>query len=840
MKDIIKYITIVCIVSTPNLLFSAKQAPYDEKRSSYIIQNHYYNSEDLFDYAQNEFKKLNGQNFYAVKSNTKDIENVKLVFDNTKFKDKYNILIPDFKDQDIVSTLNTMAFMNARSNIFYIPFVVSGLSVKKNVKKNQLILENGELSSIYFLRPQNVNKVYPISSNDAYRFIITPAFVSYANAIENLHVVKNTYINMGVENTDNFALNGAPYIAGAVVLDGMAIKNKLVFEKNSKVGLYGTQYLTNYDGSQIYDRRIVHLFGGFSTNGSVKDNSIVFNDVDFIVNGKKNEYFAQSTIEIYGGLANSSKGEMHHAIANKIFINNINIDLEVDKNKNPNFYDAILYGEFFGGKSIKGNAIKNAIYVKNLNTMEQINKNSKVQSSMNFYGGYASDGEANENHIEFNFSNPFRVSDNFSGKNYFRLYGGYATKGANGNSISIKNDLNEEIVPQNYKDELVIYAARTLSGNANDNSINIVNSLISLPLYGFITKKTSIQKQIYTPSESNNNTINLKEVKSSKNLSFLIEAKKINNNKVTYDLVQSLSENSSLDKGSKIILRADEKANNNYIYLKDYSSAAKESAVVIGAANESMYNKVILENTTFGTSSDKREGYLHIISGVSKNTHNNIMEIFNINIDEYKNKNSVFIASSAVFKGQENESKSYNNILYLGGNFLTYENDSMDCISGAILHEHAGKKVYNYIAPHLPNLSKNHLILDVTNVGSKVVNNFEDFTFVISKDIKPKQAILHISEEPLNLSLSGILKVLLKDNFVSKNQTFKLIHSDKGFVDEDGKILNEYRLNKYLSKMSSNVKDIDYKQIKNLKALNKVKFSLEVSKDLKTIYVKFN
>lgn len=121
-----------------------------------------------------------------------------------------------------------------------------------------------------------------------------------------------------------------------------------------------------------------------------------------------------------------------------------------------------------------------------------------------------------------------------------------------------------------------------------------------------------------------------------------------------------------------------------------------------------------------------------------------------------------------------------------------------------------------------------------------MVNNFEDFTFVISKNTQADQAILHISNEPLNLTLSGIFKVLVKDNLALKNKTFKLVQSDKGFVDEDGKSLSEYRLNKYLSKMSSNVKDIDYKQIKNLKGFNKVKFSLEASKDLKTIYAKFN
>ncbi|HEG5598914.1 TPA: hypothetical protein SE107_002314, partial [Campylobacter jejuni] len=129
----------------------------------------------------------------------------------------------------------------------------------------------------------------------------------------------------------------------------------------------------------------------------------------------------------------------------------------------------------------------------------------------------------------------------------------------------------------------------------------------------------------YIADESNNNEVNFENIKSSKNLSLMINAKNVSNNKINYNLIQSLTEASSLGKGSKIILKATQNANNNLIKLKDCSSAAVESSCIIKADKESAFNKIIINNTAFSTASDKRQGYVGLIAGVSANSHDNIM-----------------------------------------------------------------------------------------------------------------------------------------------------------------------------------------------------------------------
>lgn len=45
--------------------------------------------------------------------------------------------------------------------------------------------------------------------------------------------------------------------------------------------------------------------------------------------------------------------------------------------------------------------------------------------------------------------------------------------GCDFNIIDIQNDLTYEKVPQNYSDKFTVYAARTLSGKANNNTLSI-------------------------------------------------------------------------------------------------------------------------------------------------------------------------------------------------------------------------------------------------------------------------------------------------------------------------------------------------------------------------------
>lgn len=147
-----------------------------------------------------------------------------------------------------------------------------------------------------------------------------------------------------------------------------------------------------------------------------------------------------------------------------------------------------------------------------------------------------------------------------------------------------------------------------------------------------------------------------------RNLTVLTEAKEASYNTINYNNVQSITDASNIDKGSKIIIRALDKANHNIIDIKNYSSNAVDNAYLIMAYNEAAYNKIIINDTLFGVASDKREGILSIIAGLSNNGHDNTLIINNLNLDEYKNNNSVFIAPSAITG--LSEAKSYNNTLY--------------------------------------------------------------------------------------------------------------------------------------------------------------------------------
>ncbi|MCV3431951.1 hypothetical protein L8W59_08410, partial [Campylobacter lari] len=200
---------------------------------------------------------------------------------------------------------------------------------------------------------------------------------------------------------------------------------------------------------------------------------------------------------------------------------------------------------------------------------------------------------------------------------------------------------------------------------ANNNSIVIKNSNIAIPLYLYGVSKVSLDNKDYYASSANANSIVLDNVKSGRNLTAIIEADNLEKNTIKYNLVQSLSNASNIDKGSKIILRANESANDNTLNIKDYSSAASSNVYVINANTESANNTFIFDNLALGTASDKREGIAIISAGVAKNTHDNYTHINNLNIDEYKNNSTIIIAASGVYS--END-KSYNNTLYLSGN----------------------------------------------------------------------------------------------------------------------------------------------------------------------------
>ncbi|HFZ5204518.1 TPA: hypothetical protein ACIK0Q_001625 [Campylobacter jejuni] len=782
-------------------------------------------------------------NYYGVKSHLK-ISNIALIYDNPKNQDKNSkleILTPDISQDEIIFLRGTLGSTSTDSSvkpIAYIPFLVSAFTDNANADNNKLILENGELSSVFFLKPSSLNLAKDPSNskeNAKYRYLITPAFVKNANANHNQNILKgNAYVNMGVENTYTLPLNGAPYIVGANVVQGEANSNQVILEKNSKVDAHSSQYINDKANLNAYDERITYILGALVTNGHAKNNEVIFNGASLIVHGPSTSYSSASTLELGGAFIDVNNGKFYDATSNSLIINDLKLDLKVDSKGPLNFYNALAFGEFFGGRTVKGNANKNSILVKNLQTLDTLRQNVSVQSSINFYGGYTLEGEANNNTITLNLQKPFRVQDNFYGQTYFNLYGAYATKGASGNSIVIKNDFNSDFVPENYKDSFVVYAARTLSGKANNNTIDINDSLISLPLYGYITAMTTIENKNYQADEANNNTIKLNTIKSSKNLSFIIEAKSVQNNKILFNTVQSLSEASSIGKGSKIILHAtQESANHNTIVLKDYSSAAYGSSYVVAGNQESAFNKIILNNPAFGTASDRRMGYINVIVGVSNNTHDNILEITNLDIDEYKNDSAVILAPAGILNSK---AKSYNNTVYMGGYVNTFSPISV--LAGTILSniQRQDNKISALV--HKEELAKNNLlILDTQGLKVNTLNNFENFSIIIPKGLN--STILSVEKNPMNLSSKGSFNFFFKDNNKTPKGRYKLIESQKGFLDEDNKALNQEELIKILNQMLKNKNSFNYKKINALvnSSLNASKISFEVSDDAKIIYI---
>lgn len=222
-----------------------------------------------------------------------------------------------------------------------------------------------------------------------------------------------------------------------------------------------------------------------------------------------------------------------------------------------------------------------------------------------------------------------------------------------------------------------------------------------------------------------------------RNLTVLTEAKEASYNTINYNNVQSITDASNIDKGSKIIIRALDKANHNTIDIKNYSS------------NAAAYNKIIINDTLFGVASDKREGILSIIAGLSNNGHDNTLIINNLNLDEYKNNNSIFIAPSAITG--LSEAKSYNNTLYIGGNLNIFKNTFIDILAGALVHYEDNYSASNALAPSDISLSKNNRLILNTKVEARIISNFEHYYLIVSNKINTTP-LLKSYDAPINIS----------------------------------------------------------------------------------------
>lgn len=169
--------------------------------------------------------------------------------------------------------------------------------------------------------------------------------------------------------------------------------------------------------------------------------------------------------------------------------------------------------------------------------------------------------------------------------------------------------------------------------------------------------------------------------------------------------------------------------------------------------NEVAYNKIIINDTLLDVASDEREGILSIIAGLSNNAHDNTLIINNLNLDKYKNNNSVFIAPSAITG--LSEAKSYNNT-YIGGNLNIFKNTFIDILAGALVYYKDNYSASNAVDPSDISLSKNNRLILNTKVEARIINNFEHYYLIVSNKINTTP-LLKSYDAPINISSEGVL-----------------------------------------------------------------------------------
>lgn len=649
-----------------------------------------------------------------------------------------------------------------------LPFLITAKTDHADESYNKLILEQGELSSVFYLKPKDTHIKNPSNSksNQRMNFLMSSTFTHYGNTSYNQTILqKDAHISMGVENTYDLALNGAPYLIGAIATYGDSTNNSLNIEAGSSVEFFTSLPKKDKNGNNTFDERITHLVGGLAYQGNVKNNKIFIKDANMIIHGPSKAYASLAAAHISAGYIDSGTDKNFQASKNLLDIDGFNLDMYMNHDKQPLAYNSVLFTDFWGGKTEQGQALDNTINLKDIKNLKKDKNNENIfaQALFNFYAGASNNGEANYNTLNIELKHPLEIANNFLGYNQHSFYGGFATKGANHNTINIKNDLTTTDLSQNYKDALNIVAARTLEGSADYNKIYINNSMSTLPVYIYTAKKNILNNQDFYPSSANNNEVLIKDFASFRNLTVLTEAKEASYNTINYNNVQSITDASNIDKGSKIIIRALDKANHNTIDIKNYSSNAADNAYLIMAYNEAAYNKIIINDTLFGVASDKREGILSIIAGLSNNAHDDTLIINNLNLDEYKNNNSIFIAPSAITG--LSEAKSYNNTLYIGGNLNIFKNTFIDILAGALVHYEDSNNASNAVAPSDISLSKNNRLILNTKVEARIINNFEHYYLIVSNKINTTP-LLKSYDAPINISSEGVLALYtLKEQY---------------------------------------------------------------------------
>lgn len=166
-------------------------------------------------FKQKFLKKINGKNFYASKSKY-PILNLTMIYNNPKSGNKnlckLEILTPDTSKEEIITAFSTLGTVSSDTQAVpssFMPFIVTAYAQNTNATNNKLILENGELSSVYFCKPSIGDCGVPNNSQkgDRFKYLITAAFTDRGGGFNNQTILKeNSYINNGCRKYLHLAL----------------------------------------------------------------------------------------------------------------------------------------------------------------------------------------------------------------------------------------------------------------------------------------------------------------------------------------------------------------------------------------------------------------------------------------------------------------------------------------------------------------------------------------------------------------------------------------------------------------------------------------------------------
>lgn len=203
------------MVLSSSVCFAAVQATSKDGKIFYISE-HSFKDNQVYDLQAEIFKKINGKNFYASKSKH-PILNLTMIYNNPKSGNKnlskLEILTPDTSKEEIITAFSTLGTVSSDTQAVpssFIPFIVTAYAQNTNATNNKLILENGELSSVYFCKPSIEDCGVPNNSQkgDRFKYLITAVFTDRRGGEFNNQTIlkENSYINNGCRKYLHLAL----------------------------------------------------------------------------------------------------------------------------------------------------------------------------------------------------------------------------------------------------------------------------------------------------------------------------------------------------------------------------------------------------------------------------------------------------------------------------------------------------------------------------------------------------------------------------------------------------------------------------------------------------------